>query len=127
DALSWDLQGKLLRVLERRALKPVGAGSKEFLVRARIIVATNADLRERVERGLFRKDLYYRLDVLRVRIPSLRELRPAIPRIAQVLIDEAAEFNRRKSVALTPAASRILRDFAFPGNVRQLRNAMERA
>ena len=127
DALSWDLQGKLLRVLERRTLKPVGAGSKEFLVRARIIVATNADLRERVERGLFRKDLYYRLDVLRVRIPALRELRPAIPRIAQVLLDEAAEFNRKKPPALVPAAARILRDFAYPGNHRQLRNAMERA
>lgn len=127
DNLSWDLQGKLLRVLERRTFKPVGAGSKEFLVRARIVVATNADLRERVERGLFRKDLYYRLDVLRVRIPSLRELRPAIPRIAQVLIDEASDFNRRKSVPLTPAASRLLRDLPFPGNIRQLRNAMERA
>lgn len=127
DALSWDLQGKLLRVLERRTLKPVGAGSKEFLVRARIIVATNADLQERVERGVFRKDLYYRLDVLRVRIPPLREMRPAIPRIAQVLVDEAAEFNRKKSAPLSPAASRILRDFPFPGNVRQLRNAMERA
>jgi DNA-binding NtrC family response regulator len=127
DALSWDLQGKLLRVLERRTLKPVGAGTKEFLVRARIIVATNADLQERVERGLFRKDLYYRLDVLRVRIPPLREMRPAIPRIAQVLVDEAAEFNRKRSAALTPAAGRILRDFPFPGNVRQLRNAMERA
>jgi DNA-binding NtrC family response regulator len=127
DALSWDLQGKLLRVLERRTLKPVGAGSKEFFVRARIIVATNADLQERVERGLFRKDLYYRLDVLRVRIPPLREMRPAIPRIAQVLVDEAAEFNRKKFVALTPAAGRILREFPFAGNVRQLRNAMERA
>jgi DNA-binding NtrC family response regulator len=125
DALSISLQSKLLRVLERGVISPLGSGGAERLVRARVVVATNKNLEQFVADGKFLKDLFYRLDVLRLRVPPLRSYPEAIPRIAQVLMREMAERNECKSIPFTPLAERMLREHSFPGNVRELRNAME--
>jgi len=121
------LQSKLLRVLERGVVSPLGSGGAERLVRARVVVATNQNLDQFVADGKFLKDLYYRLDVLRLRVPPLRSYPASISRIAQVLMREMAERNERKPIPFTPLAERMLREHTFPGNVRELRNAMEHA
>jgi DNA-binding NtrC family response regulator len=125
DTLSISLQSKLLRVLERGVVSPLGSGGAERLVRARVVVATNKDLDQFVADGKFLKDLFYRLDVLRLRVPPLRSYPASIPRIAQVLMREMAERNERKTIPFTALAERMLREHSFPGNVRELRNAME--
>jgi len=125
DTLSISLQSKLLRVLERGVISPLGSGGAERLVRARVVVATNKNLEQFVADGKFLKDLFYRLDVLRLRVPPLRSYPESIPRIAQVLMREMAERNERKPIPFAPLAERMLREYSFPGNVRELRNAME--
>jgi DNA-binding NtrC family response regulator len=125
DTLSLNLQSKLLRVLERAVISPLGSGGAERLVRARVVVATNKNLEQFVADGKFLKDLFYRLDVLRLHVPTLRSYPESIPRIAQVLMREMAERNERKAIPFTPLAERMLREYSFPGNVRELRNAME--
>ncbi len=125
--LPMAVQSKLLRVLERGVISPLGAGGAERQTRARVIVATNQNLEQSVAEGKFLKDLYYRLDVLRVSVPPLRKYPASIPRIAQVLMREMAERNERKPLPFTPLAERVLREHAFPGNVRELRNAVEHA
>ncbi len=121
--LPLDLQGKLLRVLEERVIKRVGS-TKPVRLDVRMIAATNRDLREEVNRGRFRADLYYRLNVLRFRIPPLRERREDIPLLIQhyyrVFIGDDAANAPDALVA-------SLRDHAWPGNVRELRSAVERA
>jgi DNA-binding NtrC family response regulator len=125
DTLAISLQSKLLRVLERGVISPLGSGGAERLVRARVVVATNKNLDQFVADGKFLKDLFYRLDVLRLRVPPLRSYPASIPRIAHVLMREMAERNERKAIPFTPLAERMLREYSFPGNVRELRNAME--
>jgi len=125
--LPISLQSKLLRVLERGVVSPLGASGAERLTKARVIVATNQNLEQFVADGKFLKDLFYRLDVLRLRVPPLRSYPDAIPRIGQVLMREMAERNERKAIPLTPLAERMLREYSFPGNVRELRNVMEHA
>ena len=127
DTLPISLQSKLLRVLERGVISPLGSGGAERLVHARVIVATNKNLEQYVADGKFIKDLFYRLDVLRLRVPSLRSYPESIARIGQVLMREMAERNQCKPIAFTPLAERMLREHSFPGNVRELRNAMEHA
>ena len=120
------LQAKLLRFLEERSFKRVG-GLDDIRVNVRVIAATNRDLEEGVKGGRFREDLFYRLQVVPVAMPPLRERRGDIPLLTSYFIDR---FNRefRKHVrAVAPAAMALLEQYQWPGNIRELRNAIERA
>jgi transcriptional regulator with PAS, ATPase and Fis domain len=126
--MSPGLQSKLLRVLQSREFERVG-DSQTIKVDVRVIAATNSDLRRMVDAGAFREDLYYRLNVIPVRIPSLRERRGDIPLLAQHFLDRlAAESNPpRGRVTIAQDAQQALMPFPWPGNVRQLENVIERA
>ncbi len=117
-------QTKLLRVLEQREFHRVG-GERMIRVDVRIVAATNQDLRQLVAIGEFRRDLYYRLNVLRIALPPLRERRDDIPLLVQEFVQEASGRHDRAFVGITPEAIEILKDYAWPGNVRELRNLVE--
>jgi DNA-binding NtrC family response regulator len=117
-------QTKLLRVLEEREFLRVG-GEKPIRVDVRIIAATNQDLRRMVAVGDFRKDLYYRLNVLHIELPPLRERRSDVPLLVQRFIREVSERNDRPFVGISPEAMEILKAYAWPGNIRELRNLVE--
>ncbi|MCC6161778.1 MAG: sigma-54-dependent Fis family transcriptional regulator [Acidobacteria bacterium] len=120
------LQAKLLRVLEEKAFKRVG-GQHDVRVDVRIIAATNRNLEEQVKRGLFRSDLYYRLNVLPIELPALRSHLEDIPALVVFYVDQ---FNRefRKSVrGASPESLKAMQEYGWPGNIRELRNAVERA
>ncbi len=124
--MEMGMQAKLLRFLEDRTFRRIG-GSKVIPVDVRIISATNKDLLKAIEAKEFRNDLYYRLQVIPVYLPSLRERREDIPVLAQHFIDT---YNREfgKSVkGLSPAAEKLLVDYPWPGNIRELKNVLERA
>ncbi|MFK7988611.1 MAG: sigma 54-interacting transcriptional regulator [Sandaracinaceae bacterium] len=116
------MQVKLLRALQQREVRPVGAASPEPL-RARVLAATNRTLRDEVTAGRFREDLYYRLAVVELRVPALRERREDIPELARALLERIAEEGGRPT-RLTASAARALADHPWPGNVRQLENAL---
>jgi DNA-binding NtrC family response regulator len=120
------LQAKLLRFLEDRAFRRVG-GTTDIGVDVRVIAATNRNLEEGVEKGEFREDLYYRLRVLPVNLPPLRERAGDIPLLVKHYIDTFNREFRREVQGLAPEAVRILESHSWPGNVRELRNAVERA
>jgi transcriptional regulator with PAS, ATPase and Fis domain len=126
--MSAALQAKLLRVLQTREFERVG-DSHTVKVDVRILAATNSDLKRMVDAGSFREDLYYRLNVIPVRIPPLRERRPDIPLLAQHFLDRlsADAVPPRGRVTLAQDAQQALMPFHWPGNVRQLENVMERA
>lgn len=120
------LQAKLLRVLEEKAFKRVG-GQQDIRVNVRIVAATNRNLEEQVKAGEFRADLFYRLNVLPIELPSLRSHVEDIPALVAFYVDE---FNRefRKSIrGASPAALDAMKRYGWPGNIRELRNAVERA
>jgi len=119
--LSPALQAKLLRVLETRRFRPVGPTAREQLFQGRIVAATHVDLKERVRQGLFREDLFHRLNVLRIRVPPLSDRREDIPD----LIKHFAARHRR-ALHFTPSAMELLCRRPWPGNVRELRNAIYR-
>jgi DNA-binding NtrC family response regulator len=118
-------QVKLLRVLEERELVRVG-GSEVVHVDVRVIAATNKVLREAVERGEFRRDLYYRLNVLHVDVPPLRERREDIPLLVHRFVQDFAREQGREPVEVSEEAMAILQNYDWPGNVRELRNQVER-
>jgi DNA-binding NtrC family response regulator len=120
------LQAKLLRFLEEKAFKRVG-GLADIRVDVRVIAATNRHLEEEVKAGKFREDLFYRLQVMPVVLPSLRERRGDIPLLAAYYIDRFNREFRKRVRGLSPAATRLIEQYAWPGNVRELRNAIERA
>jgi DNA-binding NtrC family response regulator len=120
------VQVKLLRALQEREVRRVGE-NRTRKVHVRVLAATNKDLRAEVEAGRFREDLYYRLRVVEVRIPPLRERRDDILPLARALLDEAARRLGRKLSGLSPEAAGALQRWRWPGNVRELRNAVERA
>jgi two-component system response regulator HydG len=124
--LPLELQPKLLRALEEQRVRPVGA-SAEVAVDVRIIVATNRDLEQSVEEGRFREDLLYRINVIQVRVPPLRERGNDVLLLAQQFIDGFASRRGRPVKGLTGAAADKLLGYAWPGNVRELRNCVERA
>jgi DNA-binding NtrC family response regulator len=125
--MSAALQAKLLRVLQEREFERVG-DSQSIKVDVRVIAATNSDLKKMVADGAFREDLYYRLNVIPVRMPALRERRSDVPLLAQHFLDRlAAENTARGRVTLTQDAQQCLMAFDWPGNVRQLENVIERA
>jgi len=124
--LSLDLQVKLLRVLQEKKFYRVG-GEKEVTVNGRVLAASNKNLEEEVKAGRFREDLYYRLNVAKTTIPSLRERKDDIPYLAYSFLKEfAIKFNKRIK-RIDPDAMNILNGYHWKGNVRELRNVIERA
>jgi DNA-binding NtrC family response regulator len=122
--VSPSMQVKLLRALQEREVRRVGE-NKSRKVDVRIVAATNRDLARRVADGDFRQDLYYRLKVVELRVPALRERRDDILPLARVLLAEAAHRMKRKISGLAPGAADQLLRYEWPGNVRELENAME--
>jgi DNA-binding NtrC family response regulator len=120
------LQAKLLRFLEERAFRRVGGGA-DIKVDVRVIAATNQDLETQVRDGKFREDLYYRLNVLRVAMPPVRERGRDVVLLAQHFIRVFSQEFRKPVGALSPAVEQVLLGYSWPGNVRELRNVMERA
>jgi DNA-binding NtrC family response regulator len=120
------LQPKLLRALQNGEIKPVG-GLEAQRVDVRVVAATNRDLAQAVAQASFREDLYYRLNVITIEVPALRERREDIPLLAQHFAASAARRARRGCPDISPAAMEWLRAQLWPGNVRQLENAIERA
>ena len=123
--LSLDLQAKLLRALQEREVRPVGA-THRVPIRARIVAATNRDLAAMVETGGFRKDLFYRLNVVNLRLPALRDRREDIPLLAAHFLDRISR-ERKTRFTLSDDALRIMMEYEWPGNVRELEHAVERA
>jgi transcriptional regulator with PAS, ATPase and Fis domain len=119
-------QVKLLRVLQEREFERLG-GTKTLKVDVRMIAATNRDLRAALEQGTFREDLYYRLNVVPIDIPPLREHKEDIPDLAKHFLARFVRENEKQVNGFTPAATKTLLDYHWPGNVRQLENAIERA
>jgi DNA-binding NtrC family response regulator len=124
--ISLEIQSKLLRVIQEREFRRLG-GLESIKVDVRIIAATNADLQAAVQKGRFRDDLYYRLNVIVIRIPPLRERIDDIPLLAEHFIKKYGEENQRNGLSLQPSAMKILMDYEWPGNVRELENIVERA
>jgi hydrogenase-4 transcriptional activator len=124
--LPIDVQPKLLRFLEQGEVLPVGE-TRPLRVDVRVVAATNADLEQRVAEGKFREDLFYRLSVIRIHVPSLRERREEIPHLSTFFLREACERLGKPGVRLTPDTLDIFDAFSWPGNVRQLRNEVQRA
>jgi Nif-specific regulatory protein len=118
-------QAKLLRVLQEGELERVG-GSQTIRVNVRIVAATNRDLESEVEKGKFREDLYYRLNVMAIRVPPLRERAADIPELAEFLADKIGRQQGRK-LSLADSAIRLLMGHRWPGNVRELENCLERS
>jgi DNA-binding NtrC family response regulator len=119
-------QVKLLRVLQEREFERLG-GTKTLKVDVRLVAATNRDLRAALEQGTFREDLYYRLNVVPIDIPPLREHKEDIPELVSLFLARLAEESGKQVVSVTPEALRILMDHYWPGNVRELQNIIERA
>jgi DNA-binding NtrC family response regulator len=117
-------QTKLLRVLEEREFRRVG-GEDVLRVDVRVLAATNRDLREQVMTGQFRRDLYHRLNVLRIDLPALRERRADIPRLIDRFIREFSAEHERPFMGIDPEAVQVLTEYDWPGNVRELRNLVE--
>jgi transcriptional regulator with PAS, ATPase and Fis domain len=124
--MSMSLQMKLLRVLQEREFERVG-DNQTIKVDVRVIAATNADLARMVADGSFREDLYYRLNVIPVTLPPLRDRREDIPLLVQHFLQKFCTEIGRPVMTVSQAAMRPLMTTAWPGNVRQLENAMERA
>ena len=124
--LTGPLQVKLLRVLQERKVKPVG-GALERPIDVRVIAATNRDLESEVARGAFRQDLYYRLNVIQVHLPPLRQRKDDIPILVEHFIKRYAGELGKRIVAVTPEAMAALSAYDYPGNVRELENVIERA
>jgi DNA-binding NtrC family response regulator len=124
--MELSLQAKLLRFLEERAFRRVG-GMVDIRTDVRVIAATNRDLRRAVSQGAFREDLYYRLAVLTIDIPPLRERDDDIELLAAFLVDDFGRKFAKKIQGIDPAAMNVLKRHPWPGNVRELRNAAERA
>lgn len=119
-------QVKLLRVLQEREFERLG-GTKTIKVDVRLIAATNRNLRAALEEGTFRQDLYYRLNVVAIDIPPLREHREDIPALAKLFRERYARESNKPVPAVPPAAMKILAEYHWPGNVRELQNVIERA
>jgi two-component system nitrogen regulation response regulator NtrX len=123
--MSLKTQAKVLRSLEEQRFEPVGA-SQFIQVDVRVVAATNKHLDEEIERGNFREDLFYRLNVIPFHVPPLRDRREDIPLLADYFLREFTTAYGRKSKELTPEAYHVLAGYYWPGNVRELRNLMER-
>jgi two-component system response regulator HydG len=119
-------QVKLLRALQQREVIPVGA-TESVPINARVIAATNRDLEDEIRRGAFRSDLYYRLNVISISLPPLRQRRDDIPLLADTFLRRTAEYTGEPVKALSAEATEALSEYSWPGNVRELEHALERA
>src|SRR5678815_4169058 len=124
--LPLNLQVKLLRVLQERTVRPVGS-TQESSVDVRVLAATNRDVEKDVASGKFRQDLYYRLNVIRIELPPLRDRREDVPLLAERFMRRFSQELGKNVVGFTPDALRALQAYTYPGNVRELENIMERA
>ena len=124
--MSQGLQVKLLRVLQEMEFERVG-GARTIKVDVRVVAASNQDLKEEVEAGRFREDLFYRLNVVHLHLPPLRQRQEDIPLLAAHFIKKYVQENLRDKTRITPEALKVLSLYAWPGNVRELENVMERA
>jgi two-component system response regulator PilR (NtrC family) len=124
--LPLPMQVKLLRAIQEKAVRAVG-GAKEVVVDVRILCATHKDLASEVAAGRFRQDLYYRLNVIELRVPPLRERREDIAQLAEVMLRRLAQECGETPARLQPDALAKLQSYRFPGNVRELENMLERA
>jgi DNA-binding NtrC family response regulator len=120
------LQAKILKVLENGEVLPVGETKPKF-VDVRLVAATNKNLEEQIEKGLFREDLYYRLNVIEVKIPPLRERKEDIEVLARHFVEKYSRENQKRVVGITEEAMDVLTQYPWPGNIRELRNVIERA
>ncbi len=123
--LPLDLQSKLLRALQEKEIRPVGS-TQRVPIHARVLAATNRDLPAMVEQGRFRKDLYFRLNVVNVKLPALRERRADIPVLAAHFLDRLSRETGR-TLSLSDEVLRVMNSYDWPGNVRELENMIERA
>ncbi len=126
SSLSLKLQVKLLRVLQEREFERVGE-SRTIRVDTRVVAATNQLLEDEIAAGHFRDDLYYRLNVVQITLPPLRERRSDIPALLRFFLERYCEENRRETPPIPPEVLRKIQDYDWPGNVRQLENYVERA
>jgi hydrogenase-4 transcriptional activator len=124
--LPLDVQPKLLRFLEQGEIMPVGENRPQS-VDVRVLAATNADLEQRVAEGKFREDLYYRLSVIRIHVPPLRQRREEIPHLSTFFLREASDRLGKPNVQLGSEVLDLFAQYWWPGNVRQLRNELQRA
>ncbi|HEY9072812.1 MAG TPA: sigma-54 dependent transcriptional regulator, partial [Desulfobaccales bacterium] len=124
--MSQALQVKLLRVLQEMEFERVG-GNRTIKVDVRVVAASNRDLKEEVEAGRFREDLFYRLNVVHLQVPPLRQRQEDIPMLAAHFIKKYVQENVRAKIRLTAEALKVLVQYQWPGNVRELENVMERA
>ena len=124
--IALETQAKLLRVMQEREFMRLG-GMETIKIDVRIVAATNCDLKQMVEEGRFREDLYYRLHVINVYLPPLRERKDDIPLLAQHFLEKYGKENDKPDMELQPEVLDILMDYNWPGNVRELENVMERA
>src|SRR5436190_15759509 len=120
------MQGLLLRFLETGELQKVGADGGGRIVNVRVIAATNKNLRDMIAQGSFREDLFYRLNVIHIVVPPLRDRRQDIPLLAGQFLDRFAQANSSPISGLSPAAIKTLNEYSWPGNVRELENVIER-
>jgi two-component system response regulator PilR (NtrC family) len=120
------MQVKLLRAIQEKAIKPIGE-LYEVPVDVRILSASHKNLLEEIRNGRFRQDLYYRVNVIELRVPTLAERLSDIPSLAVAILKKLAKNQNKESVALKPECLMILQNYHFPGNVRELENILERA
>lgn len=123
--MSLKTQSKILRILQEQRFERIG-GSKSITIDVRVIAATNKDLREEINKGNFREDLYYRLNVIPFRVPPLRERKEDIPLFVEFFLEELARESGREIKEISPEAVRLLSGYSWPGNVRELKNLVER-
>ncbi|MGD9057058.1 MAG: sigma-54 dependent transcriptional regulator [Desulfobacterales bacterium] len=123
--MSLSSQAKILRVLQEQQIQRVGA-SRLIGIDVRVIATTNKNLEKEIEKGTFREDLYYRLNVIPIDVPPLRERIEDLPMLVEAFLEEFAVQNRSKRKRMSPAAISVLSNYAWPGNVRELRNLVER-
>jgi DNA-binding NtrC family response regulator len=126
DSLPLPLQAKLLRVFEEKVYEPVGS-NKSLPMKARLIVASNRDLKKEVAEGRFRSDLFYRLNVVSFEIPSLRSRKMLVPGLIQRFLDETTSRMSVSTPNFTDEAFQLMQNYNWPGNIRELRNVIERA
>jgi len=124
--INQTVQIKILRVLQEKKFERVG-GEETIEVDVRVISATNRDLKEEIEKGTFREDLYYRLNVVNIHVPPLRERKEDIPLLATAFLKEFAEENGKNIEGIDPKARLALYSYSWPGNIRELRNCIESA
>ncbi len=124
--MSLRIQAKILRVLQERQFERLG-GSRTLRVDLRIVAATNKNLIEAIERGLFREELYFRLNVIYIELPPLRERGDDIELLATYFLDKFRRSLNREIKGFSPKVLKMIRDYPWPGNIRELKNVIERA